>query len=539
MEEEKLKTQLNGFRDSIEVAKNELRQLRSEKAQAAQTTLAQLNSAIPGLEARVKELQATLSDLEKKVAVKDAEYKRQNDDLSTRYLDMETRLKSRYAAAQMDLSALLEANRKLAEDYSKKEKEVFAREVAVEKYVEKLSRLESSLVERQQALNDKESVMKDAEVNLNAERERVNSLFAKKTVEFADKEAYLNRRIKECTDRELRASEIIDRVKEINAKVDQSQKILDENKKTESTISALGVKLTSIQKSLESKEKEQAQYDEKINIYKTELADLTQKLSEKRTEMATLAKKTLADYEAKIPKLELDILVNKNKLDSINDAIAQKNEELRKEQGSLSLRYSKLENDLKIAYEAKEQKLLEAKNRLEDMHKKKQKEFDDQDKDLRERERAVNESWSSTIDLKNKNKFEEDKLKKERADLNKEIALFDRNIEDQRAVLESLKNGVKEKAKELDDKLKAFGDKDIRVEAVLKRISEVEEKEKSLLGLRNSLDKRNSELDEFQVKLIAEKKKIDLRLQEVEKAEIRNKNRERNIRLAEEKIVKG
>lgn len=256
MEEEKLKKQLQDYRDAIESAKVELRQLRTEKSQAAQTTLAQLNSAIPGLEARVKELQATLLDLEKKVAVKDAEYKRQNDDLSTRYLDMETRLKSRYAAAQMDLSALLEANRKLAEDYSKKEKEVFAREVAVEKYVEKLSRLESSLVERQQALNDKESVMKDAEVNLNAERERVNSLFAKKTVEFADKEAYLNRRIKECTDRELRASEIIDKVNDIQGKITQNMGILTEQERKEADVRQREIRIAVNRQELQLKENE-------------------------------------------------------------------------------------------------------------------------------------------------------------------------------------------------------------------------------------------------------------------------------------------
>lgn len=280
-------------------------------------------------------------------------------------------------------------------------------------------------------------------------------------------------------------------------------------------------------------------YAEKIELFKRELAVLVKQMSEKRTEMATLAKKTLADYEAMIPKLEADILNKRKMLDSINSAITQRNEDHNRKLEDYKSHYQQLEKRLEDSYARKESQLLEAKNRLEDMHKKKQKEFDDADRDLRERERIVNESAVVVLDLKDKNKFEESKLRKARELFDDEIASFNEGIVEQRSVLESLKNGVKEKTKQLDDKLKAFDDKDKRAEAVLVRLKEVEERENKLVKLQDSLVKRGSDLDEFHVKLIAENRKIDLRLEELGKIETKLQEREKNIKLAEEKIAKG
>lgn len=253
-EEEKFKKQLQDYKDAVEATRVELRQLRTEKAQAAQTTLAQLQKDIPVLEAKSRELRAVLADLEKKIEARDLEYRRQNEDLSARYSELEAGLKAEYSVKQSEIQVLIEKNKALSEDFAVKNKEVFNREVMADKRYEELKRLEASLVERRDALNSREKAINDSEARLNMERDRVNALFSKKTVELSDKEEYMNRRIKECTERELRASEIIDQVNDIQGKINKNMGILNSQEQKEADIRALEIRLAVQKQELQLKE---------------------------------------------------------------------------------------------------------------------------------------------------------------------------------------------------------------------------------------------------------------------------------------------
>lgn len=286
--------------------------------------------------------------------------------------------------------------------------------------------------------------------------------------------------------------------------------------------------------------REQAKaYSAKIELFKQELDVLSKQLSAKRIEMSTLAKKTLADYESSIPKLEMQ-LADKNKhLSIIDKKISDRIEQYNQQLTSCKDHYEKLEEDLKNSYAQRVIHLEHARDKIEDMHKREQEKINAKEKDLIIREVAVQESFEMNMDRKSSLDDLEKRLKIVRDTFEVEVAGARKDIFSQKEVLEDMKRGVQARAGELNELLKQAKAAKDNADAITARISEVENRENNLVVREEAIKRRSQELDEYHVKLVADNRKIDLRLEDLGKLEIKLQEREKNIKLAEEKIAKG
>lgn len=263
------------------------------------------------------------------------------------------------------------------------------------------------------------------------------------------------------------------------------------------------------------------------------LQGVIKELREKRTELAALAKKTIADLDAKIPLLQNKIAGLQAEEKKLTDSIAAKQEQyriskasylaefeelkaaLQKDKEKSSAEFSKLKADAEKAkqeatylikeHQAKIEELnsvIAANNAEKDATKKAG------DALISEKEKAVadlNKAKASVLNAENGNKQLGENLKAKIAEVNKQNDTLTQRIAQADAVIA--------KSKEADAKLASAA--------------------KTMEDAKKMQEKNNTDA----VNNLAERKRLNLRADELNRVDEALKTRENNIKLVEQKIA--
>ena len=105
--------------------------------------------------------------------------------------------------------------------------------------------------------------------------------------------------------------------------------------------------------------------DEKISKYQKALDDVVNQLRVKRSELATLAKKTVLDIEVSIPKLQSKVNELRAESQKLDTEILAKQQQYRSEKSSFLAEFEAMKKSLQDAHDAKIRELSDAKIKLE------------------------------------------------------------------------------------------------------------------------------------------------------------------------------
>lgn len=267
----------------------------------------------------------------------------------------------------------------------------------------------------------------------------------------------------------------------------------------------------------------------KVEVYKYALEEVKKELTQKRTELGTLAQTTVEHLETSIPELRKQAEEQQQQVAYLDKLIAEKNQEVQKERDVHKGHYENLEKMLRDEYT---KRLIEQNARDLEIENR-----------IKSNKNLISELELREIQLVNGNET----LSNLRKSFEQEIIDFNvkkkeelENIENKKNEINKTEMSIKSKKEDiikLQDKanevLVKLEERERLAELTITRIKEVEEgKEEISRREKRCLDKE-VKLNELNIKIIASKKKLDLFNDELEEKEKNLNEREANLKIAE------
>lgn len=283
-------------------------------------------------------------------------------------------------------------------------------------------------------------------------------------------------------------------------------------------------------------DKARDQAREQMEAYKKATEEIKVELTSLRTQKASEAKKTKADYEAAIPELEKKVSFLNHRIVELNKAIEDRNQKLSQEQANYKAQYDSQVLSLKSEYDLKNKALASRET-----------EVANKSQELRDK----------VLEIEGKVKDAQDSLARERDKLNTErqrVIADENRLKDQRndfeaykshkeAEIEALVKGAesdKEKATAiLNDAERRFADlatREKKAQEAIDRINEVIEREKKVMEAVRANEVRTEELNQSSVEIRAEKSRLNKRSDALDAKEQSLVKREQNLKELEARV---
>ncbi len=279
-------------------------------------------------------------------------------------------------------------------------------------------------------------------------------------------------------------------------------------------------------------EEEIKSLQDRIMRYKQELDSAVKALALKRTEMATVAKQTLASLEANIPNLQKKTEDLTAQIAELNAVIADKQQKASAERKSCQAEYDALKESLTYTHNQKMAQMdLIAQERVtrDDDYKLKL-------AALEARENAVTQNNTNHIARTQALNNERLEFEVKKTESLKDIAGKQRQIEADLALNASAKGEIKQAQKDLEDRARALEAKEKQAEAILARIDEA----KKILDQANQkwadAESKGATLNELNVKVLVDTKRQNKREAEQNEREAKLNEREKNLKELEAKV---
>lgn len=277
---------------------------------------------------------------------------------------------------------------------------------------------------------------------------------------------------------------------------------------------------------------------DKIQTYQTALSQIIKDLTARRTEMAMLAKKTLADFEAKIPELSAQATQLAKTIVELETVLVEKKRLAEVEQTNFQELYEKKAESLKEEYDEKDLRLQEREKAL-GIKETRYQELIRQDKqELKNREDSL--ASGQVILAKDKEQLASNEtiLNNKIREHANVVTTFKNEQGQERLTLSAQKEDVLIRRKAVEQKEKDFIAKDKKAEEAIARLNDMEFRENALSIRENVLRKEKESLHGIAVKNMAENTKLNRRQADLEIFESSLTERENNIKLAEANLVK-
>lgn len=276
--------------------------------------------------------------------------------------------------------------------------------------------------------------------------------------------------------------------------------------------------------------------EQKLKIYQEELDKIIKALALKRTEMSTLAKQTLSNFEAQIPALEEKIALLNAEIKRLDRVIEEKRKASEREYTNYANEFHNKEQELEQAYE---KKMVEA-TRLIAEAKDAKAEAAQQIASLNDREDKIRRY----VEEKEKSFFyEKQQIESQITTLDKlkesHIRLVDETSQKIQKERDEL-NARAESIATLESELKAMADelkrKDAIADSIIANADQVSERIENCICLEEKIVAKNEESNRLRVEALAEMKRANKRMAELDAREQELLKREQNIKDAEAKI---
>lgn len=274
--------------------------------------------------------------------------------------------------------------------------------------------------------------------------------------------------------------------------------------------------------------------DQKINTYQVALNNVIKQLRDKRSELADLARKTVAEIDASIPKLQKKVDELRAESQKLDAAILQKQEQYRLEKISFLAEYEAMRTALQNEHDAKLRDLSKARKDAEELNKILSAKIKDADTKLSE----LNSSIESVNAEKSNNQKIAEAFRAERIkaldDIEKSKAAVAKSAKDNQELGEALKAEiakVKEQTKSLSDKISEAN----KVIASIKKANEILTKAEAMEAESKKREEKNNT---DAVNNLAEKKRLSLRSDAQDRRDEALQVREENIKIIEKELSK-
>ena len=273
--------------------------------------------------------------------------------------------------------------------------------------------------------------------------------------------------------------------------------------------------------------------DEKMMTYQSALNDVVKKLREGRSQLAALAKKTVADFEAKIPILQnktKDLTAQIQKLDA---AISEKKLQYASEKTSFLADYETLKKALEDDHGEKMQEVADLKAAAEKLVD-----------DLKGKNTQAEAKTSEFNNLVEINKTELANHKKavaafedEKTKANAEITKTKDDIREIQVANRDLGDTLKRKVDQAQELTKTLDGKIAQANETIARIKEADDTLAKAVAKEAEVKKREEKNNADFVTIVATKKRQDKRDADQDKRDEALKVRETNVKLAEQTIA--
>ncbi len=273
--------------------------------------------------------------------------------------------------------------------------------------------------------------------------------------------------------------------------------------------------------------------DQKINTYQVALNNVIKQLRDKRSELADLAKKTVAEIDASIPKLQKKCELLKSEISKLEKALDAKKKEYEAQRSSCLSEFEAMKTALA---EEHAEAVAELKDATEDM--------------IRARSElagniSLADSRQATLDISKESlekaieahKRAVEAFEKEK----KDFASYARETKHALSSNEEVNRGLnalaKQKIEELDKLKSVYIDKMSRADEILARNNEAA----TILERANSREEENkrreAELNSANIKLIVDKQKIESDAVALKERQYALDQREKNIKTVEASLL--
>lgn len=273
--------------------------------------------------------------------------------------------------------------------------------------------------------------------------------------------------------------------------------------------------------------------DEKISKYQKALDDVVNQLRVKRSELATLAKKTVSDIEVSIPKLQSKVNELRAESQKLDMEILAKQQQYRSEKSSFLAEFEAMKKSLQDAHDAKIRELSDAKIKLEKDGQEVSLKSKTLDAKIAELDAAIK---ANGIERQNSlNAIANLAAEKEKA--MKEISNTKSVMAEIESVNRQLNADLKERLSEAEKKSAILSERTTQAEGVIARIKEANATLAKAVAKEAEVKKREEKVNADAVEVLAKQKRQSLKDDEQNKRDELLRVRENNIKIAEQKIA--
>lgn len=283
--------------------------------------------------------------------------------------------------------------------------------------------------------------------------------------------------------------------------------------------------------------------EEKIVLYREALEDVVKQLTAKRTELSSLSKTTIDQYNLEIPKLrdqiaglqgylkELEVTIDNKKKDlaALNQDLKGKYEAL---EASLKAEYKSKFDDLsskqkqaeavKSEYEAKNSLFTDRETKLVAGEHKLLQDVNKLNSDRVEFEVQKNNALTEIEEMKSLAKAGTNVLEQQKKDFEVYVLTVNNELNERQSNIEAMRDSAIAKNSAADEKL-----------------AEAVQREANAFAVEEKNRKRAEELNQLNIKLLAQTKSNNKRTDELNEKEQALNERDANIKLAEANMSGG
>lgn len=287
---------------------------------------------------------------------------------------------------------------------------------------------------------------------------------------------------------------------------------------------------------IKRKNKEIAELNKEITKYSSILGSSKNELSIIRTQIATEAKKTLADYESKLPGLEVLIKEKTSLINKLDKDIEKKNAEYNRKHEDLKTKFDDMATKLSDEYEAKYKSLSLEKERLDKLESELKILNDDIHREAQDITKAMK---ASQEDMKNREEaldFAKKEFISERDLFYKKCQSDREDIESQKAIINNKIFDLNKRELNISNKEKEVLEREKLADAVIAKEKYFDNLKKSLENRRLELDDKESKLNEVNVAIQAERNRLNKKAKDQELKEQALDKRDQLLKEAEAKV---
>lgn len=274
-----------------------------------------------------------------------------------------------------------------------------------------------------------------------------------------------------------------------------------------------------------------------ISAFQRELSDLIAKVTQKRTELATVSKQTIEHLNTEIPRLRAEAESKAAEIARLDKVIADKAKKASEQKESLEAEYKALELNIITKYQAK-YKIIEAR---EAEIKEIKASYDDKLASLVNRELALQSA--TTAFSANKESFEKDlkAFNKKKEDYLKELARLKDEAEDLVALNKEEKKELEKLSKEIVVRTKSLNMREETVNGGIDKASKILEdartKESNALSMEEKNKESEAKLNTLAIQIRADQITNSRRTDALNEVEQKLNLRDKNIKLVEASLA--